>query len=143
MKKAFSLIEIIIVIVVISIIASFLISKYATSINSTVKTTVKADIALINSAISKKNSKNILLQKSKITYLDNAITNQKGLEIFDNILQVPLLSTNMLEKELGKWIKVASDKYRVYISKKEYLEYRFKDDSFSCVSDLKLCKEFE
>ncbi|RXJ88900.1 hypothetical protein CRV01_09775 [Arcobacter sp. CECT 8983] len=143
MKKAFSLIEIIIVIVVISIIASFLISKYATTINSTVKTTVKADIALINSAISKKNTKNILLNKAEITYLDNAITNQKGLEIFDNILQVPLISTNLSQKELGKWIKMSKDKYRVYISKQEFLEYRFKNDIFSCVSDLKLCKEFE
>ncbi|NVJ53691.1 MAG: prepilin-type N-terminal cleavage/methylation domain-containing protein [Campylobacteraceae bacterium] len=143
MKKAFSLIEIIVVIVVISIIASFLISKYATSINSTVKTTVKADIALINSAITKKNTKNILLNKSKITYLDNAMTNQKGLEIFDNILQVPMISTSSSQKELGKWIKISNNKYRVYLSKLEFLEYRFKNDSFSCVSDLKLCKEFE
>lgn len=143
MRKAFSLIELIFVIIVISVITSFLISKFFVLANTTVKKTIKSDIALIKNAISKKNSENILLNEEKITYLDEATTNQKGLEIFDNILQTPLISTNQEEKELGKWIKTSSNIYEVYFLEGQFLQYEFKNNSFLCISEINLCKEFE
>jgi len=143
MKKAFSLLEIIFVIVVISIISSFLVNKYNSSISTTTKIGVKADIALINSAIRKKNSQKLLLNESKITFLDKASINQKSTTLFDNILDIPKISTNENEKELGKWIKTSNYKYKVYIEKNQYIEYQFTNDSFKCISSLELCKEYE
>lgn len=143
MKKAFSLIELIIVIVIVSAITSFLIGKYASSINSSAKATIKADIALINSSISKENSRRVLVGEEKINYLDNAVTNQEGLEIFNNILQSGLLSTSLEKKELGKWIKTSSFNYKAYFTKDDFIEFKFQNDTFSCVSELNLCKEFE
>lgn len=143
MKRAFSLIEIIIVIVIISIVTSFLIGKYANSLTNSTKITIKADIALINSSISKQNSKNTLLNEEKISSLDNATFDQKNSLLFTKVLDKPLVSTNQIEKSLGKWIKISSNRYRVFFEKDKYLEYQFIDNSFKCKSSLELCMEFE
>lgn len=143
MKKAFSLLELIIVLVLISILASFFITKYTNLFESSAKATIKADIALINSAISKANSKKILLNEEKINFLDNALTNQKGIELFTNILQKGLLSSDDDKKELGKWIKISSNEYKAYFTKNVFIEFKFEDNKFLCQSSLEVCLEFE
>lgn len=143
MKKAFSLFEIIIVIVIISLISTFLIIKTSSSIEFTNKTSVKADIAQIRSAISKVDSKNILLDTNKITKLDDSNTEEENSLLFSNVLENAKLSTTSSKKEIGKWIKSSSNKYKVFISNTEYLEFEFINSSFKCLSEIDLCKEFE
>jgi len=143
MKKAFSLLEIIIVILIISIVSTFLIIKTSSSIEFTNKTSVKADIAQIRSSISKENSKNTLSGDDYISKLDDANINEEKSLLFSNILDKPLISTNSLKKEIGKWIKSSFTKYKIYITNEQYLEFEFTNNSFKCLSSIELCKDFE
>jgi prepilin-type N-terminal cleavage/methylation domain-containing protein len=106
MKKAFSFLEIIIVILIISIISTFLIIKTSSSLDFVNKTNINADIAQIRSSISKENSKNVLLNDTSISKLDDANIEEEKSLLFSNILDKPLISTNSLKKEIGKWIKI-------------------------------------
>lgn len=143
MKKAFSFLEIIIVILIISIISTFLIIKTSSSLEFVNKTNINADIAQIRSSISKENSKNVLLNDTSILKLDDANIEEEKSLLFSNILDKPLISTNSLKKEIGKWIKTSSNKYKIYITNEEYLEFEFTNNSFNCISSIELCKDFE
>lgn len=143
MKKAFSLLELIIVIVVISIISSFVISKVNDSINSSVKTKVKSEIALIRNQIAKTKTKNILLKNDSLIVLDKASVNIEKSKLFSNILDFPLISTTKEKKESGKWIKVSDNKYMIFTKDEENLEFSFIDDSFICKSAISLCNNYE
>ncbi|TLP40507.1 prepilin-type N-terminal cleavage/methylation domain-containing protein [Arcobacter arenosus] len=143
MKKAFSFLEIIIVILIISIISTFLIIKTSSSLDFVNKTNINADIAQIRSSISKENSKNVLLNDTSILKLDDANIEEEKSLLFSNILDKPLISTNSLKKEIGKWIKTSSNKYKIYITNEEYLEFEFTNNSFNCISSIELCKDFE
>jgi len=143
MKKAFSLFEIIIVILIISIVSTFLIIKTSSSIEFTNKTTVKGDISLIRSSLSKENSKNILSGNEYISKLDDANIDEEKSLLFSNILNKPLISTNSSKKEIGKWIKSSSTKYKIYITNEQYLEFEFINNSFKCLNSIELCKDFE
>ncbi len=143
MKKAFSFLEIIIVILIISIISTFLIIKTSSSLEFVNKTNINADIAQIRSSISKENSKNVLLNDTSISKLDDANIEEEKSLLFSNILDKPLISTNSLKKEIGKWIKTSSNKYKIYITNEEYLEFDFTNNSFNCISSIELCKDFE
>jgi prepilin-type N-terminal cleavage/methylation domain-containing protein len=143
MKKAFSFLEIIIVILIISIISTFLIIKTSSSLDFVNKTNINADIAQIRSSISKENSKNVLLNDTSISKLDDANIEEEKSLLFSNILDKPLISTNSLKKEIGKWIKTSSNKYKIYITNEEYLEFEFTNNSFNCISSIELCKDFE
>lgn len=143
MKKAFTLFELIIVIVIISIIVSYLVVNSNDSISFTQNTSIKSDIALIRSAIQREKSKNVLLQKEEFFYLDKAIANKKDEELFANILKIPLVSTSDYEKEIAKWIKLSSNRYKIYINSDFALEFEFRDGVFTCKSEVSLCKEYE
>ncbi len=143
MKRAFSLFELIIVLVIISILATFIVSKAKSLINASIKVKVKSDIALIRSSILRENTKNILLQKDMSFILDSASENKKGSYLFKNILNFPLVSTTSSIKEYGQWIKQSPIKYLVYLSNDVFLNFEFKNQSFDCKSELKLCKEYE
>ncbi|WP_421716391.1 prepilin-type N-terminal cleavage/methylation domain-containing protein [Arcobacter arenosus] len=143
MKKAFSFLEIIIVILIISIISTFLIIKTSSSLDFVNKTNINADIVQIRSSISKENSKNVLLNDTSILKLDDANIEEEKSLLFSNILDKPLISTNSLKKEIGKWIKTSSNKYKIYITNEEYLEFEFTNNSFNCISSIELCKDFE
>ncbi len=143
MKKAFSLFELIIVIVVISIVASFIVLKTKASIAFTNKTKVKSDIALIRNAISKQKTSNTLLNSSDYIVLDDATSNVEGSELFKNILDFPLISTNTYKKELATWIKTSQNSYKIFISNNSFLEFNYEENFFVCKSDISLCKEYE
>lgn len=143
MSKAFSLLEIIFVLLIISIILSFFMGKFDDSLKSAYKTSVKAEISLIRNSINKINSKKILLNKNILTKLDEALVEKEKTLLFENILQMPLLSTNSIKKDLGKWIKTSSTKYKIYFTSNKYLEFEYKNNTFVCLSEINLCKEFE
>ncbi len=143
MKKAFSFLEIIIVVLIISIISTFLIIKTSASLEFTNKTSVKAEIAQIRSSILNVNSKNVLLSNTSISKLDDANIEEEKSLLFSSILDKPLISTNSLKKDIGKWIKTFSNKYKIYITNEQYLEFEFTNNSFNCISSIELCKDFE
>lgn len=143
MKKAFSLFEIIIVLVIFSILISFIISKSKSSINSSTKIKIKSEIALIRSSISKLNTKKILLQEDNNFLLDDAKVDASDTQLFENILDFPLISTNSTKKEIGSWIKSSTNEYLVYIEEDTFLKFEYENRSFKCKSDESICKEFE
>lgn len=143
MKKAFSLFELILVLIIISIIASYIVVNSKDSLSFSQKTSIKSDIALIRSAIQRKNSKNVLLNKSEGFSLDEAKVNKKDEELFKNILKIPLISTSDSKKEIAKWIKVSTNSYKVYLNEKLSLEFDFTNGTFVCKSEISLCKEYE
>ncbi|WP_321468082.1 type II secretion system protein [Halarcobacter sp.] len=143
MRKAFSLIELILVLVIISILSVFILSKFDDSSEFANKTKVKLEIALIRNGISKQISSNVLLNKDENIYLDKQSVNLEGSLLFKNILDFPLISTSEDKKELGKWIKTSSNRYIIYISNDEYLEFTFENNSFVCKSDKELCVSYE
>lgn len=143
MKRAFSLLEIIIVITVISIISSFIISKTNDSFQTSVKTKIKSEIALIRNSITKQKTINILLKDDSSFSLDVASTNTENTKLFSNILDFALISTTKEKKELGKWIKTSDINYMVFINEKENLEFSFEENSFICKSEISLCSEYE
>lgn len=143
MKKSFSLLEIIIVIVIISIITTYFLTKSESLIDKTVEVKIKSEIALIRDSITKTSSSSILLGKSKLSSLDEESVNKIDSKLFSNVLDMPLLSSSLEEKKISKWIKTGSNLYRVYLSKDIFLDFKFDSDSFLCVSDIDLCKEYE
>lgn len=143
MKKAFSLLELIIVIVIISILTIFILQKSENSIDFGNKTKIKSEIALIRNAISKQKTSNILLNKSTVSSLDNANIEKKKSLLFKNILDLPLVSTTSSKKDIAKWIKTSQNEYKIFINENESLEFKFENESFICKSSISLCKEFE
>lgn len=143
MKKAFSLLELIIVIVLISILIVFVVQKSDDSINFTNKTKIKSEITLIRNAITKQKTSNILLNKSQINSLDNANLEEENSLLFKTILDFPLISTTSSKKELAKWIKSSKNEYKIFIDDTKSLEFKFENNSFICKSSVSLCKEFE
>lgn len=143
MKNSFTLFELLIVIVLLAILATFAINKYLDSTRFANKVKIKSEIAMIRNNIDKLQNKNILKGEENSFLLDDASIDMKNSKLFNNILEFPLLSTSTEEKELASWIKKTSSTYQIYFNKNEFLEFRFQDFNFKCISDKNICKEFE
>lgn len=143
MKNAFSLFELIIVILILSIITSFIFYNVNSSIDTSNKIKIKSQIALIQNSIQKIKSKNILLGKEETFLLDEAEEEKENVQLFKNILDFPLISTSSTYKEIASWIKKSPGEYIVYINKDTFLKFEYDNNSFSCKSDVNLCKDFE
>ncbi len=143
MKKAFSLLELIMVLLIVSFLLSFIVFKYKDSIELSNRVKIKSDIALIRSSISKLKTKRVLLNSKETIILDKAPFNTKNKKLFKNILDFPLISSSDEDKEIGKWIKKSNEEYKVYIDKNNYLLFVFKDNSFKCKSKISLCEDYE
>ncbi|MCP4969914.1 MAG: hypothetical protein GY932_04865 [Arcobacter sp.] len=143
MKKALSLLELIFVLVIITVLVSFSIFKTNSSLEYSNKTKIKSEIALIRNSLLKRKTENILLQKELSFSLDDAKIDHEKSELFKNILDFPLFSSNSSVKSPAKWIKKSQDEYLIYLNNDIFLKFKFEDFSFNCKSDLKLCKEYE
>lgn len=143
MKSSFSLLELIIVIVVLAILSGFAINRYLNSTSFAQKVKIKSEIALIRNSIDKINNKNILNDEKSITSLDDAKIEKNNSKLFSKVLEFPFVSSCTNDKEIGKWIKTSLNRYKIYFSNNEYLEFSFQNLSFKCISDKNLCKEFE
>lgn len=144
MKKAFSLLEIIIVIVIIGILASVSINKLFFSLDSAHLLQVKTEINIIKNAIVKKSNKEILLGKNFVlNRLDDTPINTKGELLFSAVLTRPIISTNEREKTVSKWIKLSNNQYKIYISNEESIIFDYDSTalSFDCDFKTSLCKE--
>jgi len=144
MKRAFSLLEIIIVILVISIILSFAVSKYDSIFTSSNLTKLKSQFTLIQSGISNKKTKDVLLSKStSLDSLDNATALVKNEKLFSYVIDFDIISTDETEKSKGKWLKVDSKNYTYFLNSDKKILFSFNGNSFSCKSPKEICEELQ
>lgn len=151
MKKAFSLVEIIVVILIIGLISSFAINKIFSSIEKSNELKIKSEVALVNEAINRVYSNQVLLGNTEfhLERLDDASINGVGESLFIGydeyiLLDDVILSTSLEKRELGKWIKTSQTNYKVYLTKEKVLEFVFDSNEalFSCDENDEVCKEF-
>lgn len=152
MKKSFSLLEIIVVIVIVSILSTIAFIKFFDSINSANITKVKSEVAMINKALSKLYSKQILFGNTDfvIESLDEAENELKNERLFGGydefvLLDYDILATSNEEKKIASWLKISSLKYRVFFENDKSVDFIFDKDkgSFSCDKDNDICKKLE
>ncbi|MGB7402928.1 MAG: type II secretion system protein [Arcobacter sp.] len=151
MKKAFSLLEIIVVVLIVGLLGAFAINKFFYSIDKSNNFKIKSDVALINSAINRTYSNQVLLGNSTFTLnrLDDASINTAGESLFVGyneyiLLDVVILSSSEEKKELGKWIKTSQTTYKAYLSKDKVITFEFDNNkgTFTCKKSDEVCKEF-
>lgn len=143
MKNSFSLLELIAVIVIVSIMLGFILLNVKDSLNSSVKTRIKSEVTLIRNSIVRNKTKDVLLGEQYSLKLDNEVANIDKSELFKNILDFPLTSTTKELKVIGNWIKKSSTQYIIYLEDNLFLEFEYENNSFSCKSQITLCKEYE
>ncbi|MGB5920063.1 type II secretion system protein [Arcobacter sp.] len=151
MKKAFSLLEIIVVVLIVGLLGAFAINKFFYSIDKSNNFKIKSDVALINSAINRTYSNQVLLGNSTFTLnrLDDASINTAGESLFVGyneyiLLDVVILSSSEEKKELEKWIKTSQTTYKAYLSKDKVITFEFDNNkgTFTCKKSDEVCKEF-
>ncbi|WP_375723461.1 type II secretion system GspH family protein [Arcobacter sp. KX21116] len=151
MKKAFSLLEIIVVVLIVGLLGAFAINKFFYSIDKSNNFKIKSDVALINNAINKTYSNQVLLGNSTFTLdrLDDASINIAGESLFVGyneyiLLDVVILSSSEDKKEIGKWIKTSQTTYKAYLSKDKVITFEFDNNkgTFACKKSDEVCKEF-
>ncbi|ADG93053.1 conserved hypothetical protein [Arcobacter nitrofigilis DSM 7299] len=151
MKKAFSLLEIIVVVLIVGLLGAFAINKYFYSVDKSNQFKIKSEVALINEAITRTYSNQVLLGNSTFTLdrLDDASINTASESLFIGyneyiLLDIVILSTSEDKKELGKWIKTSQTSYKVYLSKDKAITFKFDNDegTFACKKSDEICKEF-
>ncbi len=150
MKNAFSLLEIIVVVLIVGLLGTFAINKFFYSIDKSNKLKIKSEVALINNAINRVYSDQVLLGNSTFTLdrLDDASINTAGDSLFIGyneyiLLDVVIISTSEDKKELAKWIKTSDTSYKTYLSKDVSITFEFDKNkgTFACKKSNKVCKE--
>lgn len=142
MKKAFSILEIIIVVVIISIILSFAITKFDLINENTNLTKLKADVALIQNGITNLKKQKVLKNDyNQIEKLDLALDNTANEKLFSNVLQYPLKATNSHLKEEGFWYKKSQNEYLYILNSSSEISFELKNDFFTCIKPNNICKE--
>ena len=142
MKKAFSILEIIIVIVIVSITLSFAVTKFDLIKQNTNLTKLKADIALIQNGITTLKKQRVLQNNyDDIDSLDEALSSTKDEKLFSKILQYPLKSTNAVLKEKGFWFKKSSKEYVFVLNSSDEVLFKLENSVFSCIKPKKVCEE--
>ena len=61
----------------------------------------------------------------------------------DVLLQYPIISTSSEKKEIGKWIKVSDNNYKVFIDNQNAIEFVYdsSNGTFDCDYKEDLCKD--
>ena len=142
MKKAFSILEIIIVIVIVSIILSFAVSKFDLINQNTNLTKLKADIALIQNGITNLKKQKVLQNNyDEVDILDDASVLTKDEKLFSKVLQYPIISTNQTLKQKAHWYKKSSKEYVFVLSSSDEVLFELEESVFSCIKPKKVCEE--
>lgn len=135
------MIEIIIAILIIAIISTFALTKFTQISNKSHLVTLKSQLALIQNGIGKQKSQNILLGQSEdISYLDDASTNKSGEELFTNVVDFSIISTDTVEKKLGSWAKTSANSYIFYLDE-TLVNFSLENNSFVCISQKSICSK--
>lgn len=151
MKKAFSLLEIIFVIAVLALLSSIALNSNFGFLTNANMTQTKAEIALIRSSLNSNKNRRIIQGLTPYpTLLDLAKNNTENEMLFagtqeETLLTHPLMATTTIKKEAGKFAKISSTQYWVYIDKENYIEFVYDKDkgTFGCDYENALCKELD
>lgn len=150
MKKAFSLLELVFVISILAIISYFVLSSSFKSLEKANMLKIKSEISLIQHAIQEQYTTQALLENIEkyIESLDEASINTESQNLFtgfeETVLLDPIIfSSTSSKKEVGKWIKMKKNKYRVYLSKNDYVDFTYdkEEGTFSCKVSNESCKQ--
>lgn len=148
MKRAFSLFEIILFILIVSIISTIAYQKFFNVLEKVNLSQIKAEIVLINNSINQLKSSQLMLDNSGfiVEKLDEAPSDMENFTLFNGydeyvLLDTPIISTSETEKKIGFWIKVSNSKYKVYLSKDDFVEFNFDGEKFFCNEEIDFCKE--
>lgn len=140
MKKAFTLLELILIVLVISIILAFALPKFSSFFYYSSFNKLKIDFTIIQNALNDKINSNILLQKDEyIENLDDAIENKIDEKLFTKIIEKSFLSTSFSLRENDKWIKESNQKY-IYILNNKEVEFLFSENKFLCKKPEEICR---
>ncbi len=141
MKKAFTMIELVMVIVVLGILSSIAVSKMGVTRDDALITKGKSQVAAIRSAITLMRSKNMMrgaVAGGNPTHLDalSGATSNDGDNLFDydrnssdstkKILDYPIRA-----KSKDGWRKVAADKYTFNVTNVD-VNFTYSAGSFDC-----------
>lgn len=145
MKRAFTLLETIMVLVIIAVISGMAAYKLFYSTSQANNLQVKTQVALVQQGLTRTYN-NLLLKGGSASYyaaLDNANNNQKNQDLFSKIMDPPLRSTSLGENKVGHWIKQSDSIYYVVMSKSEHLMFVYNrlKGSFECNATEPLCKK--
>lgn len=136
MKKAFSLLEVIVVITVVLMLLFFLSSKYVNVTSYSSFSSAKATYSMIKSAVLASKTKAVLKGGTFLLRLDEGAINSEGEELFSKVLKAPIISSKT------GWMKTSGNEYMLNIDEqKVYFEY--KNGLFYCKDTNKICKELE
>ena len=142
--KAFGILEIVFAILIISIISSVALIKLNDTNRLSIKTKIKSDVALIRYSISNVKQKLALSgDDTVINFLDKASINTKNKQLFNFVLDYPILSSDMTDVRGGVWVKYSSNIYRAFISNNESIDFVYDSSNglFDCDYNIALCKE--
>ncbi len=62
--------------------------------------------------------------------------------MFKDVLDTPILSTTINDKNYGNWAKISNVKYLFFTQSKTF-EFVLENGNFVCISNENLCKEIE
>ena len=140
--KGFSLLEIIIAILILAIIATFTIPKFDTITYNSNISTLKSQLSLIQNALNEEKNKKILLSNTqKITKLDDASINKENENLFTEIINFPIISTNSNQNEAGKWRKTSTNTYDFFLAPNKKISFLFENEKIICNDLEKICEE--
>ena len=147
--RAFTILELVFVIIIISILASISIPLINNNKTQAKILKLKVDYETIQSAIAF--SKNEKFDNLYPNVLDEANENLEKEKLFfcsDEEIKI-CKSTNCCNKKIlnspiyssfNSWIKIAKNKYRFYINKKDYVDFVYENGNLECKTQ-KWCKE--
>ncbi|MBP7769916.1 MAG: hypothetical protein KA055_02190 [Aliarcobacter sp.] len=129
-------------ILIIAIIISFALPKFDTITYNSNISTLKSQLSLIQNALSEQKNKNILLSNNEIiTKLDDVAVNKKDEELFTNIIDFQIISTNSNQREVGKWRKKSSNTYEFFLTPSKTISFLFENEKIICNDEEEICQE--
>ncbi len=151
MKKAFTMIELVIVIVILGILSSVAISKMAVTRDDAIISKARSEVAAIRNAISLKRNTNILMGQgasfpSRLDALSGT-TSSDGDPLFGHDTNASdddqkLLDYPIYSKSKNGWRKIEQFKY-VFNATNTDVNFTYTPSSgkFDCTHTIKLCKD--
>lgn len=141
-KPAFSLLEVMISVVIIAIIASIAVSKLPNTFDSANLVKIKSDVTNIKTAIEvAKNNKTIAnISAAYPSILDNCGVDSQDCPLFKGsadyeIMKNPIISSSGASAKSNSWVKIATNKYRVFLNDTKYIDFIYTASSGTFLCD--------
>ena len=142
-KKAFTMLELVVVIVILGILSSIAITKLSVTRDDAVIVKGRSQVQAIRNAIMLQKSKNML--RGNLSYppfLDDAAFNTEHEELFDGNATNPLLEYPIYSKSRDGWMKTANNTYTYNVmGTSETFTYNPSTGKFDCDHSHTVCRK--